>query len=204
MGWISCQTRHHINMIRLRNKFINMEESRIPKRVFNLDYQVCKNWSLELKDILYSAGLNQIYDNKIICNIDGAKCICVNLWNADWKISLPTKPKLRTYVKFKENIETESYIKYCMLRRRRSLLAQLRLGILPLHLETGRFRNKKVEGKICLICNLQYVENEEHFIYVCTTYSQLRNNLYLTVENAECHGWSNENKLVHLVKHKWK
>ncbi len=50
---------------------------------------------------------------------------------------------IRTYVKFKENIETESYIKYCMLRSRRSLLAQLRLGILPLHLEKGRFRSKK-------------------------------------------------------------
>ncbi len=53
-------------------------------------------------------------------------------------------------------------------------------------------------------CNLQYVENEEHFTCVCTTYSQLRNNLYLTLENAEFHGLSNENKLVHLVKHKWK
>ncbi len=41
-----------------------MEESRITKRVFNLDYQVCTNWSLEHKDILYSAGLNQIYDNR--------------------------------------------------------------------------------------------------------------------------------------------
>ncbi len=26
MGCISCQTRHHINMIRLWNKFINLEE----------------------------------------------------------------------------------------------------------------------------------------------------------------------------------
>ncbi len=63
---------------------------------------------------------------EIICNIDAAKCICVNLRNADWKNSLPTKPKLHTYVKSKENIEPESYIKYCMLRR--SLLSQLRFG----------------------------------------------------------------------------
>ncbi len=84
-------------------------------------------------------------------------------------------------------------IKYCMLRRRRSLPTDLRLGILLLHLETGRFRNKKVEDRKCLICNLQYVENEK-----------LRNNLYLTVENAEFHGLSNENKLVHLIKHKWR
>ncbi len=95
----------------------------------------------------------------------------VNLWNADCKNSLPTKPKLRTYVKFKENIETESYIKYCMLRKRRFLLSQISLGILPLHLETGCFRNEKVEGRKCLICNSQYVENEKHFICVCTTYS---------------------------------
>ncbi len=26
----------------------------------------------------------------------------------------------------------------------------------------------------------------------------------LNVENADCHGLSNENKLVHLVKYKWK
>ncbi len=95
-------------------------------------------------------------------------------------------------------------MKYCMLRRR-SLLVQLRLGIFPLHLGAGRFRNlKKVEDRICLICNSQYVENEEHFICVCATYSQLRNNLYLIVENAEFHGLTNENKLVHLVKYMWK
>ncbi len=60
----------------------------------------------------------------------------------DWKNSILTKPNLQTYVTFKENIETESYIKYCMLRRR-SLLVQFRSGILPLHLEMGHFKNKK-------------------------------------------------------------
>ncbi len=65
-----------------------MDESRITKCVFNLDYQICKNWSLELKDILYSSGLNNI------CNIDAAKCICANLRNAGVKTSILTKPKL--------------------------------------------------------------------------------------------------------------
>ncbi len=37
-----------------------------------------------------------------------------------------------------------------------------------------------------------------------TKYSQLQNDLYLKVENAECHGLSNENKLVCLIKYKWK
>ncbi len=60
MGWTSNKTCHHIDIIRLSNKFINMDESRITKRVFNLDYKICKNWSLQRKDILYSGGLNKI------------------------------------------------------------------------------------------------------------------------------------------------
>ncbi len=83
MGWISSKMYHHINMIRLWNKYINKDESRITKHVFNLDYQICKKCSLGLKDIMYSAGLNQIYHNKNIYSIDAAKCISANLRNAD-------------------------------------------------------------------------------------------------------------------------
>jgi hypothetical protein len=155
-----------------------MENSRLTKRVFNQDYQLCKNWSHELKDILYSAGLNQLCDSKSVCNIDTAKNIFINMRNAEWKNLVQAKPKLRTYNKFKEDIKTENYVKYCIQRRRRSLFAQFRIGILPLHLETGRFRNKKVEERTCLICNSQDVENEEHFVCVCSMYNKLRNELY--------------------------
>ncbi len=78
MGCISSETHHHIYMIRLWNKFINMDESRITPK----------------KDIMYYAVLNQIYDNKNIYSIDAAKCIFANLRNADWKNSLLIKPKL--------------------------------------------------------------------------------------------------------------
>ncbi len=35
----------------------------------------------------------------------------------------------------------------------RSLLAQIRSGTLPLHVETRRFTNAKVENRTCVICN---------------------------------------------------
>ena len=204
IGWISCKTRQHINMLRLWNRMINMENNRITKRVFNYDYQLCKNWSHELKDILYSVGLNQEFDSKTTCNIYTTKSIFINLRNTEWKNSLLTKPKLHTYVKFKEDIVKENYVIYCTQRRRRSLFAQFRLGILPLHLETGWFKNKKVEERICQICTSQDVENEEHFVCVCNTYSQLCYTLYLKLDNAEFHLLSNEQKLVYLVKYNWK
>ena len=56
----------------------------------------------------------------------------------------------------------------------RSFIAQLRLGILPLRIETGRFENLKdsltgrfrklkVEVRKCQICNLDDIEDEKHF-----------------------------------------
>ncbi len=64
----------------------------------------------------------------------------INVVNDEWKTNLYIKAKLRTYVLFKENHCTENYVKHCMSRQQRSLIAQLRLCILPIHIETGSFR----------------------------------------------------------------
>ena len=53
-------------------------------------------------------------------------------------------------------------------------IAQIRCGVLPLHIETGRYRNLKVEERLCKVCESQSVENEFHFIFDCPAYSQLR------------------------------
>ncbi len=55
------------------------------------------------------------------------------------------KHKLRTYVQYKDSFIIEEVIKYCLKRRKSSIIAQIRIGILSLHLETRRFRNVKVE-----------------------------------------------------------
>ena len=57
-------------------------------------------------------------------------------------------------------------------RSLRSYIAQIRCGVLPLHIETGRYRNLKVEERLCKVCDSQSVENELHFIFDCEAYSQ--------------------------------
>ncbi len=63
------------------------------------------------------------------------------------------KPKLRTYILFKNEYSTQEYVKFCRPRQDRSLLAQIRSGTLPLHVEMGRFRDTKVENRTCMITN---------------------------------------------------
>ncbi len=45
-----------------------------------------------------------MFTNKLACNLTTIKNKCKNMQNVKWKHLSSTKPKLRTYVKFKENI----------------------------------------------------------------------------------------------------
>ena len=63
--------------------------------------------------------------------------------------ALLNKPKLRTYITLKTNFYTEKYVKKYTCKRERSLFAQLRIGILLLENETGRYRGIAIEERLC-------------------------------------------------------
>ena len=107
--------------------------------------------------------------------------------NESWIQTVNQKPKLRTYKLFKELLCTENYVENYMSKRKRSLLAQLRLGILPLHIETGRYTNKPLEERICTLCNSDEIEDEFHFLLKCDLYLEPRKNLLSTVNSLYPH-----------------
>ncbi len=61
-----------------------------------------------------------------------------------------------------------------LTRTTRSFIAQFKIGILPLHIETGRFIGTKPEDRICFICKME-LETEIHFMFNCPLYMHLRN-----------------------------
>ena len=75
-----------------------------------------------------------MYDLELIKKIVQSKC------QEDWLKNVSMKPKLRSYVMFKNIFKSESYVKMAHSKMSRSIFAQLRLGILPKEIDTGRFR----------------------------------------------------------------
>jgi hypothetical protein len=88
-----------------------------------------------------------------------------NLMKIDWQDSIKIKPKLRTYIIFKTEFETEHYIKYHMSKRNRSLLAQFRLGILPINIEIGRYSNIPLDRRICNIIYVKQITLKMNIIF---------------------------------------
>ncbi|XP_077993146.1 NXPE family member 3-like [Glandiceps talaboti] len=100
-----------------------------------------------------------------------------------WKENLELKPKLRTYIHFKNLLESEKYLYLNCNRQAIRALACLRLSVLPLKIENGRRRNipptesikkAKVMGQLVsapLSTNIdnEVLESTDHFTYLGST-----------------------------------
>ena len=63
-------------------------------------------------------------------------------------------------------------------RWKRSLRSQFRSGILPIHVETGRFRNLPVDSRVYEICRNGEVEDDKYFLCEYDVYCHFREELY--------------------------
>jgi hypothetical protein len=142
MGWVDISTHRFTSMIRFWNRLVSqMDNTRITKRIFNYDYNLnCKNWSSDLLEIFKSINHEHIFKCQKVFNIKLVKHDLQQNFIGQWQASIQTKPKLRTYVLLGGSYDTKEYISKALSRKRRSLTAQLRAGVLPIELETGRYK----------------------------------------------------------------
>ncbi len=91
-----------------------MGNSRLTTKIFNNDYDLCKNnWCEETKILFNKLDEFDIFRKKDVCNINMLMEIYDRIYNNEWKVNLQTKPKLCTYVLFKDNYAPDDYVKYC-------------------------------------------------------------------------------------------
>ena len=104
-----------------------------------------------------------------------------------------------------------------MSKYKRSLMAQFLTGILPLKIETGRFKKIRdtssgklrclnSQERICEMCTLNEPEDEIHFLCSCTLYISFRKPLFdeAIKFNVELQSLSNNNKFIWLINNIWR
>ena len=66
------------------------------------------------------------------------------------------------------------HLRVALTREQRSVLSKFRSGTLPLAIETGRNKQTPLPQRLCTRCDAQVMEDEEHFLFHCPQYHQLR------------------------------
>ena len=97
----------------LWNIFLNMDDGRFTKKVFNWDYNLySRNWSsADVHNILERLEYDCIFIDQIPYNLKILNQKIDFVQENNWKVAVASKPKLRTYCLFKELCTTESMSK---------------------------------------------------------------------------------------------
>jgi hypothetical protein len=124
--------------------------------------------------------LEHIYTNKLTCDLNIINNKILQLEQDKWKQGIKSKPKLRFYCKFKEEKKIEQYVCMHLSPRERSYLCQLRLGILPINIEIGRYRSLPIEKRVCTLCDSNTTEDECHVLFHCSKYITERKTIWIS------------------------
>ena len=108
---------------------------------------------------------------------------------------------LRTYCFLIGDQGWKNYLAKPLTFLQRKYMSKLRLGVLPLRVETGRYEFPRIEyiNRICKQCAIGEVEDEEHFLLRCSKHNARRIALLSEVNITDFGQWDSKQKLVYLL-----
>ena len=137
------------------------------------------SWSLRVKTMLCSSGLGEAWYNQGVGSIDQfliiAKTRFLDIAKQDWHERLSQSPGSRFYRSVINDYSLHPYLVNVVPKKHRIALTKLLVSSHPLHVETGRWMRPKTEisDRKCFKCPNK-IEDEFHFFFECTLYSDIR------------------------------
>ena len=203
MGWLNVKYHYHVCAIRYWNRLLQMDTERLTRQLF--EHQLVNlsdyNWCGEIYKIMDEINRTEIISSGSNLSMTDIINDFFDLMHMEWSNNVGFKPNLRYYAQFKQDVDVEKYVKFSMTRSQRSLLAQLRMGILPLHIETGRYYRKPLQERVCLYCSDDIIEDEYHFLCCCTAYYSERDQLYRKLKTVypNFDSWNLNEKFIAIM-----
>ncbi len=131
-------------------------------------------WADQLMMVLQHAHIDfDINDNSLI-DLEALRQQYLILNRQKWLLEASDKTKLRTFLEVYDAENPRAIIESLLPRNHRSLISKIKTGVLPLHIETGRWKDKPIENRLCMACNSGNLENEYHFLGHCEAYEEVR------------------------------
>ena len=175
MDWLECRESRWLEMLRLFNHINKMDENRLPHIIYKWDLSLGLNsWASEIKHIVATLGLPETLNE----NEEYDLTLCYNKLLASsrlkWQLETERKPKLRSFIQIHDFNNIQTLVKSNVSRYQRSLLTQVKFGILPLKIETDRYQGIPLDERICKLCDSDSIEDEVHFMFHCNALNEAR------------------------------
>ena len=137
-------------------------------------------WIDKIRATLTAAGESDTWRNQVVVQprrlITNVRKRLFDIYRAEWLESIGTLTSLDTYCLYKCDFQLEPYFNFIKNQRYLRAFVSIRLRAHPLEVERGRHYGVPRQNRLCRMCNSDCVEDEKHFMLVCTAYAFLRQN----------------------------
>jgi len=170
-------------VLKYHNHLFSLSDNSIAKQAFFLSKSLYERH----KPCYHSHLLSMLNSYKIHDSNNMIKPITNNIINnyhesmkkqyfKAWKSYLTQSKKLKLYELIKTNYETEDYLDTIRNFDQRRHLTKFRISNHKLAIETGRYGKQRIQAnqRLCIFCNKNEIETEEHMLLKCSLYSKLR------------------------------
>ncbi len=193
MGWLSNRGRWKLNTLRFWNRLVTLDDTRLTKKIFRWDMNEHNisnksNFCSQVKQVLCDINMKDCYSRLEPVDIDLGEKHILTGEEIKWSNDVTKFSKLDLLADIKQSFGSEKYLRIDLDRYDKSLLSQFRCGILPIEIETGRYKNLARKDRICTLCNTGEIENQVHFALYCPVYNHLRVEFVNTCRNRIL-GW---------------
>ena len=206
LGRIPFIVLRNINMIKYWIKILHQDNTSLLGQIYlmlkqdtddNINYNG-QNWASQIKLILQRHGFEYVWRDQATIDIpfQSIRQRILDTYKQTWYSEINNSSRLRTYCIFKHNFELESYLNLELDKKYKIALTRFRTSSHSLMIETGRYDDTRRELRICKCCNMGKIENEYHFLLVCSNYRDLRTKFF---KPYFCHSFENIKIFCHQL-----
>ena len=100
-----------------------------------------------------------------------------------WLLEAYSKSKLHTYIQLYDRESAQDIVSSNLSRPVRSIETKFKIGVLPLHLETGWWKDSPLKYRSCRTCDDNLLESEMHLLMQCDALIDERSDMYRELFN---------------------
>lgn len=152
------------------------------------------NELLQFCDVSENHRISSLSQKTITEALSSLKSKFINFWQE----KLDNSPKLEFYRKIKSNYTPELFLDELYNCNAKRDLLRFRTSNHSLSIETGRYCNPKIPRteRLCQHCELNEVEDENHLLFNCSLYSDIRCTFFEKLANVFHITTENRNNII--------
>ena len=159
-------------LVQYWHRVTNLPNESLAKKALMDNIDLKTNWIRTVEKLMNVFNLSESINNPNKLRYEAKKSIRSS-FSEYWKTTINTNGRLEFYNKYKNSFEFEEYLRIASFDKRKAI-TKIRCSDHDLEIQRGRHNGNNRAVRMCKLCKNNAIDNEEHFLFECSFYQEIR------------------------------